>query len=475
MPSKAKNDTLRNEKLMSKLLSRVAAELGRLRINVTSEIIDDARSSLINKWEEHGGRLSDADVRQVVKSLKRGQGRSQSALDAPTIPDLPPVHRAATPSLHQVTQDDTQGVLLLHTTKKQRLMMADREWIDAAQRDRSDGIEGKQREKIHHIEVMQNQKQILDRQMEERRRQQEEARQEKARRQQEMTDTIARTKELERQEHLAALRKAQREREFREKQQLEIDAERERQRLAEHNEQVRLVAKNQDELRRQKELDQARKIREQEEWKKTVEDNQMKLAEKERERERIREIDREYQRKYVEAQEKQERERAEAKKRKESRAAYFQKLASGVAQMFMAKEQDQSSKIEAEYQAQLKRSLEDERERTRRGKMRLQQCLEMQQQQIAEKKQREADEKEELRRYAESLRMQAREATAAEDARRHAHKVEAMRTKEFLSTQLQMAHFKETRPMETSIARPASRAATMYSPSRFTSSVSPSQ
>jgi hypothetical protein len=477
MPSKvAKNDLIRHEKLMSKLLSRIATELGRLRITVTSEIVDCARESLLSKWQEHGGSLSDADIRQVVKLLKMQSGRSQSALDAPRqpLPELPAVHRAVTPSVNQAAMEGAREPLLLHTTKKQRLMMADKEWIDAASRDRTDGVEGKKREKMHHLEVMQNQKGILDRQMEERRRQQEEEQQAKARRQQEMSDIIARTKELEHQEHLAALRKAQKEREFREKQQREIDAERERQRIEEHNEQIRLVAKNQDELRRQKETDQARKIREQEEWKKTVADNQLKLAEKERERERTREIDRDYQRQYVEAQEKQERERAEAKQRKETRAAYFQKLAGGVAQLFMAKEQDLSSKIESEYQAQLQRSLEDERERSRKGKMRLQQCLETQQRQIAEKKRREAEEKEEFRRYARSLQAQAREANEAEEARKRAQKVEAVRTKEFLSTQLQMAHFKETKPLETSIARPPSAAATMYSPSRYTASVTPS-
>lgn len=466
---------IRHEKLMAKLLSRIAAELGRLRITVTSEIIDDARESLLNKWQQHGGSLSDADIRQVVKSLKTQSGRSQSAFDAPKqpLPELPAVHRAVTPSVQHAAVEEREP-LLLHTTKKQRLMLADKEWIDAAARDRTDGVEGKKREKMHHLEVMHNQKSILDRQMDERRRQQDEAEQAKIRRQQEMNDIIAHTKELERQENLAALRKAQKERDFREKQQREIDAERERQRIEEHNEQIRFVAKNQDELRRQKEADQNRKTREQEEWKKTVADNQLKLLEKEREREKTREIDREYQRQYVEAQEKQERERAEAKQRKETRAAYFQKLAGGVAQLFMAKEQDLSSKIESEYQAQLQRSLDDERERTRKGKMRLQQCLETQQRQISEKKLREAQEKEDLRRYARALQAQAQEANEIEQSRKRAQKIEAIRTKEFLSTQLQMAHFKETKPLETSIARPPSTAATMYSPSRYTASVSPS-
>lgn len=477
MTSKNRSD-IRREKLMSKLLARVASELGRLRIPVTSLVIDEARAALTVKWSEHGGSLSDSDLRTVVQSLKASQ-RSATAMDtrATTLPDIMQLNRAATPAADRRAASEAPAdasALLLQTTKKQRQMLADREWIEAAQRDRVNGVEGKKQEKLHHLDVMRQQKDILDAQMEERRRQQEAERQAKLRQQQEMDEAIALARKMTRDEQLQALTKAQRERDYREKQQRELDAERERQREEEHNEQLRIVMLNQEELRRQKEAELLRKLHGKEEWKKTLEDNQRKLNEKEQEKEKIKELDRHYQRLYVEAQEKQERERSDAKRRKEERAAYFAKLASGVAQQFQAKEQDQTTKIEAEYQRQLQRAVEDEQERQRRQKQRLQQCLEVQQQQIAERKRKEEEEKNEARRYAQNLRKQAQETLAAEEARKHAARQEAMRTKDFLSTQLQLSYYKETRPLETSIARPPSVAATMYSPSRYTASATPS-
>lgn len=473
-------DSIRKEKLMAKLLSRVATELGRSLLPVTSDVMDKARYALDSKWSEHGGSLSDLDIKAVVHSLKASI-RSQSVAEhrsvaLPTI-SSPAAQRAATPSVSDQPQHETPSdikAMILHTTKKQRQLMADREWIEAAENDRLQSVVQKRKEKEHHLESMRQQKAILDHQMDEHNLRLEAERQEKLRRQREVEELIEQARAMQREEQHKAQLKANKEREFRAKQQREVELERERQRIEEHNEQVRMFMMNQEELRRQKELEQQRKLKEQQEWKKTVDDNQRKLLEKEVERERIKELDREYQRKYIEAQEKQDREREEAKKRKEARASYFQKLAGGVAALFQAKEQDQTAKIEAEYQRQLQRSLEDEQNRQRQTKQRLHTCLEVQQQQIIEKKAKEEKEREERRQYAESLRRQGEVTLAVEEAKRLAARQEAVRTKEFLATQLQLSHLKETKPLETSIARPASQAASMYSPSRFSTTLSPS-
>lgn len=464
---------VRKEKLLLKLLNRVFNDLGRVGVEVDADTLALARACLLQKWSEHQGNMSDKDLRQVINAVASTK-RSSSAMDAaPTLPKLGAAvsQRAVTPGVNPTASVDTHHAdenRSVHnsTTRRQRQMMAEQEWISAAEQDRVMGAVMKQREREMHNEAMQKQRNFLDRQLDEHRKQQEADRREKLRLQQEMDDNINQARFLQRQEQQNALKKAQRERDFREKQRLEQEAERERQRVEEHNEQVKQSMMVQDELRRQKEADLQRKLREQEEWKNTVRENQQKLMEKANEKEKIKALDREYQRIYNEAQLKQDRERQEAKERKEKRLTYFQGLASGVAALFQAKEQDQTSKINAEYERQQQKALEDERNRVRAQKSRLQNCLETQTQQIAERKQREAEEKEAARRYAAELQAQAQESFRIEDEKRRAAKIEAMRTRDFLGTQLQMAHVKETKPLETSITRPISVATTMFSPSR---------
>ena len=471
---------VRKEKLLLKLLNRVFNELGRMRVEVDADTLALARSSLLQKWSEHQGNMSDRDLRQVINAVAATK-RSASAMDAPTtLPKLTSATgpRAITPGVNPTTHPidfvDGENTSAHHsTTRRQRAMMAEQEWIAAAEEDRVMGAVMKQREKEMHHEAMQKQRDYLDRQLAEHHQQQEANRREKLRLQKEMDDNINQARFLQRQEQQNALKKAQRERDFREKQRLEQESERERQRVEEHNQQVKQSMMVQDELRRQREADLQRKLREQDEWKKTVQENQEKLMEKSKEKEKIKALDREYQRIYNEAQLKQDRERQEAKDRKEKRLNYFQGLASGVAALFQAKEQDQTSKINAEYERQQQKALEDERNRARAQKMRLQNCLETQTHQIAERKQREAAEKEASRRYAAELQAQAQESFRIEDEKRKAAKIEAMRTRDFLGTQLQMAHVKETKPLETSITRPISVATTMFSPSRHTASATP--
>ena len=94
-------------------------------------------------------------------------------------------------------------------------------------------------------------------------------------------------------------------------------------------------------------------------------------------------------------------------------------------------------------------------------------------QQQYEKNELKRQEREAARLAAEAMTAQAQEAARQEAPRKSAAKGEAARLKEFLTTQVQLQHFRETRPLETSITRPESRAATMFSPSRYTPSPKP--
>ena len=92
---------------------------------------------------------------------------------------------------------------------------------------------------------------------------------------------------------------------------------------------------------------------------------------------------------------------------------------------------------------------------------------------MALKKTEEEREREASRKLAEAMREQERIAREQEDLRKQAAKSEAARLNEFLNTQLQLLHCKETKPLETSITRPLSRAKTMFSPTRYRPSPSP--
>jgi hypothetical protein len=459
----------RKERLMQKLLSRVAAALHAHQVPLTADVMDQARAALEAQWNDHHGNLTERDLKSVVQRLRSGR-RSQSVMDTPSLPQIRTggEPKATTPPHAGEVDEDSQLQKVLHSTsRRQRQMMADADWIRAAEEDHRLAMENKLRDKENHLHAMMNQKNTLDNQMAERAAAKERERQEKERQQREMNEQIELHRQLTRREQQEAMEKALRERNFREAQQREVELARERQRVEEHNEQVRQYIRTQEELRQQREQELSAKKQSMEEWKRVISENQRKLAEKERQKEEMRESDRKYQEEYIQSQLKRERDREEAKRQREQRAEKFVKLAEGVAAMFAAKEQDQSSKIEAEYQKQLQRTLEDEQERKMRNKMRLQECLRVQTEQIESRKRKEAEEKDEARRFAEGLRRQAEELRKSEDAKKLVAKQEALRMKEFLGTQLQMSHYKETKPLETSITRPISVATTMFSPSRF--------
>ena len=470
---RANADYIRREKLVAKLLTRVITELKRQsNVPLTNAVADEARKILEQRWTEAGDCFTEADLRRVCQEVRSNLNlgtRTQSVNDVRQNENQD--FRALTPQTEaplSVSQARDLKEMLHNTTRRQRQMMADAEWIQAADLDRRAAVEGKAHDRIEHKNHIETQKAILDAQLQEHLLQQEQDRQNKLRTLRESTMQIEEHRRLLQKEKQEQHEKAERERRIRENQQRENEELRQRQRQEELDAQLRQQLVVQEELRKQREKEAERKRKEKEEWSKVLQDNQEKLREKERQKERAREEDLRYQRIYAESVEKQERERAEALRRKEERAKYFGSLAQGVAQLFLAKEQDQTAKIDAVYQEQLRRSLEDENNRKVAQKNRQKDCLRVQTEQIAERKRLDELAKEEERRLAEELRQQAEEAARVEEVKKRAAKEEARRVEGFLSTQLQMAHFKETRPVETSIARPPSVAASMFTPSKLT-------
>lgn len=480
------SEAVRKDKLMSKLLLRVVDILKSRGEEPASDILDAARKELDARWQEHHGTgMPEKELRAIVANLRRA--KSSLAGPAPAAPDIQRPTSTVLPDAAPPQKPDKESKeapedastsqapsrmkeLLMSTTHRQRQMMADAEWIRAAEEDRVGGMVRKKEERQNRSNAMNKQKDLLDQQRAEHDRQKEEDRQHRLRMQREMDEHIEEHRRLTFQERQEAFDKSTKEKRFREDQQKQLDQQREKQRQDEHEQQVREYMMAKQELQRQRDLEMERKREEKSEWRRMLQDNQERLREKAAQKEREREIDRNFQKQAADSMDRQERERAEAKARKQARAEHFKKLADGVATMFERKQQDLGSKIEAEYQEQLRREQQDERDRRQRNKQRTQETQEMLRQQCAEKKRQEEKERDEARAFAQYIRDQQKEAQHQEECRRQAARAEAQRMKEFLNTQLQLNHFKETKPLETSITRPESRARTMFSPSRYTPS-----
>lgn len=469
---------------MAKLLVRIAKEIEKQGVKITPPVMDDAQRALEEFWSIHGGSLSEKELMKIVfevSSKPNVEKRSFSALEAPRkaqsfeaatskVEELPKNDSRTDSSVGEEVTPQNLRNLLMSTTRKQRQMMAESDWIQAAEQDRRDGIEKKKLEKLDHLKAVGTQKTVLDMQLREHERRKEEERLERLRIQNEVSEGIRHHQELTRKEREDAHLKSTKEKMFRELQQRQTDQLREAQRLEELREQARQTELAQQELILAKENERKKKLQEKAEWEKVLEDNRKKLDEKRYLKEVQKESDRQFQRDANAQMEKQERERAEAKAKKEARSAVFESLATVVAKQMMGKQQDFSSKIEAEFQEQLRRSVEDEQNRKCRLKSMNRETQEVLNSQIAEKKRRDEEAREQDRRLAEELKEQARISFEKDECRRLAAKAEAQRMKDFLSTQLQLQHFRETKPLETSITRPLSRAKTMLSPSRYTPS-----
>lgn len=506
VPSSRANP-IRSDKLLSKILHRIVAALEARRVTPTPDMIDFARSEINRLLRDSGSEpVGERQLQNIVRDVIDQQKRSKTALSGPTgavlstsadvaraqrLPALsapaaavnesepsdaapsgaalPPAAAAAASSSHESVQ--RAKALLMNTSKKQRQMLADEEFARAAAEDRAKGIAGRVDDRHQHMLAMKRQRAILDSQIEEHECKANQERVEAMRRQKEMDEHIANHRALTRQEHQEAFDKAMREKQVREDQQRQAETERERQRTEEHNDQVRQCMMIREELAKQRREDLERKLREKAEWKKVLEDNEMRLQEKLRKKEVEREVDQKFQREYAESLDRVERQRAEVRAKKDARAQHFGKLADNVIQSFNRKQAEVGNKIEMEYQEQVRRTIEDENNRKQRNKERLLDCQETRRRQIAEKEVRETEEREEERRRAEALRLQNLEAQRQEDARRQAARDEAQRLKQFLNTQLQLQHFRETRPLMTSITRPESRARSMYSPQRYSPSL----
>jgi len=154
--------------------------------------------------------------------------------------------------------------------------------------------------------------------------------------------------------------------------------------------------------------------------------------------------------------------------------AYFGKLATQASAGAVKKEMDLGNKIEMEYREQLRRSLEDEQNRKMTLKRKLEETNRTRDRQCAEKREAAEEERRQSRLLAEAMREEAAQAAYQEKCRKLAQRNEAQRMREFLNTQLQMMHYKEARPLETSIMRPPTAAKHMYSPVRQLAERTPS-
>ena len=475
---------LHEETLLSKLMTRVVQECRRSGVEPTADVMDSAQSALRSRLAQ--GALSDRDLRAIVRQIS-GK-RAESATPYDERPPRPTQHQRPADraesreepttfqAAHQPAATPTPSMsseLLLNTTKRQRQLLADAEWIKQAEEDRVQGAQKRRQEREFRADRQRAQRDALNTQLHEHEEQKRANAAARRRAQDDMTQAIRDAQEEARRERQEALMKAQKEKEFRERQAHELERQREDQRIQEHNDQVRHMMLIQQEIQRQRDEENAAKLREKEEWKQTLAANEERLRDKARRKDAERAEDRRFQKEYEDNLNRQERERAEAKARKEARAATFQQMANVVAQMHAKKVQNVDDKIEAEFQEQQRRSLEDERQRRARAKQRIVETHEVLREQQRMKELEKQREQEEARRLARALQEQAEEAARQERARKAAAKAEAARMKDFLTTQLQLQHFRETRPPQTSIARPESRGKCMYSPSRYTPSPTP--
>jgi hypothetical protein len=402
---------LQDDALTSKLLAVALKHAAKANIDVDAIFIDAVQRAIQSRIAN--GQLQDRELRAIVLDCGVPRSVSQAAVvrdaaevdDAPRAPIAKP--RAATPAESFGSQQSPTREMLLNTSKRQRQMLADAKWIEQAEDDREQGFLRRKEEKQKETDRQRRQREALQSQLDEHDRDRQAAARARRKAQDDMTQAILDNRNATMQEKRDAFNRAQREKDFREKQVGEMEQQRENQRSQEHNEQVRHMMMLQQELQRQRAAEAEQKATEKAEWKKVLSENEERLREK------------------------------------------------------------------AEYDEQQRRSLEDERNRRLRAKQRILETREVIQNQLAEKEAEKARRKAEERRLAEALAEQAEEAARQERARKAAMRSEAARMKQFLSTQLQLQHFRETRPLETSITRPESRGTTMYTPSRYTPSPKP--
>lgn len=489
--------TIISAALRDKMMKRIEVLLRRDVGNKqpTPDQLDQAYVLLMTRVQL--GPIAEKDLRAIAAQVSSQKAQPQlgghsSAVNQPPTPPAddyrcqPPTQHTsanatpapATPipqgtiSSLSTRGDDDATTLIANTSKKQRKILADREWSKKVEEDRVNGRLMAVKDKEDHFQRMMAQRKTLDQQKAEI----DAYRAEQARLRQlqkeQMDEHIAEAQFLTKKEKEEAHNKAVADKKFRERQQREADEERMRQREQERQDQLRQVLMFQEEERKQRDAERQAKLDKQAEWKRNLEDNERKLKEKAEAKVHEREEDREYQRRYAENQIRLEKEREDTYARKADRQRKFQSLADVVAKQFEAKEQNLNSKIDEEYQQQLDRNISDERSRKQREKERTRDCLNFQQQQLAEKRRQQEAEREEGRRIAERVRQEIELNHQQELAQKIASRQEAARMRQFLDTQLQMAHYKETQQPETSIMRPPEVAANMYSTARVRDNVS---
>jgi hypothetical protein len=424
--------------------------------------------------------LNNRDVATVVSKLNSRAKSSMEVRPRPSeqiaaqlradTPDEQPMMPAAAPASVPLTRETP---LLHNTSRRQRQLIGDRQWIKMVDDDRVAGAQGRLQERQDHHSLLMSQRRAFDMQRDEHRAEAERERQRRVQAQLDMDNTIANNRAAAAKEKADAYAKAMREKQFRESQATELEHRREQTRTNEHNDQVRHMMMVRNELERQRQDDADRKLRQKSEWRQVQLDNQSNLDLKARQSDAARELDRAFQKAYSDSLDKQESDRQQAHDDFEARAHLKQVMARKTASLHMKKEQNHDAKIEGEYQEQLQRALDTENLRKKNFKDRISDTHRVLDRQVAGKKQQDERDAADARALKEAMGQQAVEMRRQEANRKGAARAEAQRTMTFLNTQLQMQHFKETQAPETSITRPESRGHTMYSPSRYTPSLKP--
>eukprot|EP00742_Colponemidia_sp_Colp-10_P014985 GILJ01017077.1.p1 GENE.GILJ01017077.1~~GILJ01017077.1.p1 ORF type:complete len:507 (+),score=120.88 GILJ01017077.1:26-1522(+) len=432
-----------------------AAPVGGLQISKSSPIN--------NQFTPPSPKLQRGALTSDIFNTNPGNrdGNPNSSTTNPKVHHLPPIDSSNGGNVSGAGEADLSS-LIVNTSKRQRKILAEREWSKMAESDRINAKVMDLKEREDHINLMAKQRDKLDGQKRELDQKREEERQMRERQKQQMNDHISMHKQLSLKEQQDARNKALEERRIREHQHQEASEARERTRQQEYDDQMRRLMIINEQQRAQKEADLNMKKKKQSEWRDVLHQNEDRTRDKLLQKENTKAEDRDYQRKYKENQERLEAERAAFYARKDARQKHYLDLADRVAEQFNSKDKGHLDKIQSEYDAQLKNEQEDEANRKRTNKQRMADCLNYQQVQIAEKNRQEEQRKADERRQAEEMRQQILDNQRQEHARKMAQHQEQLRMRQFLNTQLQMAHYKETQEPETSIMRPPHVAATMF-------------
>jgi hypothetical protein len=464
----------RRAALVEKLLLQVESRLRIRGVAPTQALLDEAAAQLRSEWDATGTlqerSVADVTRRVAQKSLSQratpvvGNVAPFSGPDAGAQAPLIAVQARAAASTPKVTElpPIVTPELVQNTSKRQRQILRDREWFEAAENDRRMGIAGRIQDRTSRVDAMSAQRRRLDEQLDEERRNKEAAAQERLRQRDAMTAAIEQEREHRRQEQEADRQRARAEGEFRMRQQRDAIQRRQDERNADRADQLRSCMLIQQEQEQARLAEREARTQQRADWERAQRENARDQEQRKARKDREREEDRDFQRRHAESLEQQDQQRAAVAQKKAERREALLKMADAVASQVHERESRWNDKVDSEWKSQMEADRDEMRQRkldNRSKAIDTQNQVAEQQRQQAEAKRRQAEED---RRIADAMREQER----LEREHKLQQKRDALeggkKFREFLDSQVQLAHFKETQQPETSIMRPPHIAATMY-------------